>query len=202
MFGNHMSTPQKIGLFATIFICGGLTLLAASAWFTHFEWEKTGAYSRNSFPMEAAAKDLSCWTGASVMIAALVWWRILRRKPPGKPKTLANTSHLNELMIHRSPAEQSGGRNSASLHPLLLQAAIDAEVVEEGFFGEPVDPVLLGTLVALAALNGAQGQTFGVREVGVRYLRLSSSTRPAALRAGSRSAGSSAAQARLNWPHV
>jgi hypothetical protein len=77
-----MTTPRKIGLFATILICGGLVILTASAWFTHFEWERTGAYSRNSFPMEAAAKDLSCWTGASLIVAALVWWWVLRRSAP------------------------------------------------------------------------------------------------------------------------
>jgi hypothetical protein len=85
-FGKTVITFRKIGIVATLFICGGLALLTAYAWFTHFEWERTGAYLRNSFPMGEVAKDLSLWTGASLIVAALVWWWVHRRKPPAGPK--------------------------------------------------------------------------------------------------------------------
>ena len=81
-----MSTPRKIGVIATILICGGLVFLTASAWLTHLDWEKTGAYSRNSFPMGAIAEDLSLWTGACFLLAALSWCWVFRRKSVAKPK--------------------------------------------------------------------------------------------------------------------
>ena len=63
--------------------------------------------------------------------------------------------------------EATTERGALTIPPLLLQPAIDAEVVEEELFGEPVHPVLLGDLLAFASLAGAHGHALDLGHGGL-----------------------------------
>ena len=56
-------------------VCAGSITLAASAWWKHAEWERTGAHSQNSFPMRAFAKDAT-WFASWLLLASLLGWAV------------------------------------------------------------------------------------------------------------------------------
>ena len=49
----------------------------------------------------------------------------------------------------------------------MIVTAVDAEVIEPEVFGDTVEPILLGNLVAGVVLRGANGQVAKLRESGL-----------------------------------
>jgi hypothetical protein len=77
---RRLVKPVAVAL--SIVACLAPTALAIFAWITHLAWLRSGAYDRNSFPMDAFAKDLT-WlsTGVVLVVAAawcIAWWRVRR----------------------------------------------------------------------------------------------------------------------------
>ena len=54
-------------------LCAVPSGLAILAWLKHWQWQKTGAYSQNSFPMYAAARDLTILSIACMAIVGVGW---------------------------------------------------------------------------------------------------------------------------------
>ena len=62
--------------------CAGPAGVAAYAWVTHWHWQRTGAYARNSFPMHKFASDATWVTIACVTTTTCCWgvWALMNRK--------------------------------------------------------------------------------------------------------------------------
>lgn len=63
-------------------VCTAPTGIAVYAWLTHWHWQRTGAYSRNSFPMNKFASDATWVAVASIAIVGCGWgmWAVMNRK--------------------------------------------------------------------------------------------------------------------------
>lgn len=56
---------KPIAVALSIAIALGLTSITVSAWITHFEWQRSGAYAQNSFPMGWFAEKMT-WISVSL----------------------------------------------------------------------------------------------------------------------------------------
>ena len=72
----------RLALSVSFLFCAIPTGVAAYAWVTHWHWQRTGAYARNSFPMNKFASDATWVAIASVAITGCCWgaWAIMNRK--------------------------------------------------------------------------------------------------------------------------
>lgn len=71
-----------LALVFSFLFCAIPTGVAVYAWFTHWDWQRTGAYANNSFPMNKFASDATWVAGVffGITICSWVVWGALRRK--------------------------------------------------------------------------------------------------------------------------
>ena len=68
-------TMYWLALAVSFFVCAIPAGIAANAWLTHWHWQQTGAYSRNSFPMNDLASDAT-WVTIGCVAATLCGWAV------------------------------------------------------------------------------------------------------------------------------
>ena len=71
-----------LALAASFLFCAVPAGVAVYAWVTHWHWQHTGAYARNSFPMNKLASDATSVAIGCVAVTVCVWvaWTITIRK--------------------------------------------------------------------------------------------------------------------------
>ena len=69
-------------LVISFLFCAIPTGVAVYAWMTHWEWQRTGAYAGNSFPMNKFASDATWVAGVCFVITVCSWgvWAVFSRK--------------------------------------------------------------------------------------------------------------------------
>jgi uncharacterized membrane protein YphA (DoxX/SURF4 family) len=68
---------KTIAIIVSILLCIAPATLATWAWVEHFEWQRNGDYSRNSFPMESFAIQMTWITAAAVLTVLAAWCIVL-----------------------------------------------------------------------------------------------------------------------------